>query len=217
MLPDNVISQKARFHRNGLNSWFKSKSVSCSTDMAPKTKVFWSLTEDMLLLIAVDKHGKNNWGEVAKVFEGTRNARQCRERYKDYLAPPENSTPWTHEEKEVLRRLHDRYRSMSSKVFMQDVKQKLPNRTQADVTNQCRRLITAPQAVEPEVIPVIQSPPRPVSNGAFSALPSSQPSTTTRTTTTAGDELLLADGTNIAQEEQIEINFDSLFNLSLSE
>lgn len=119
----------------------------------------------MLLLTLVDQYGVNAWKEVGEEVP-ERNARQRRDRYKVYLAPSKDSGPWTDQEKEALRRLLDQYRGKSSKRLMQVVKKVLPNRTQAEVTNQSLCLIT-------------------------------QLSTTTQTTETADDELILADGINV--------------------
>jgi hypothetical protein len=57
--------------------------------------------EDDLLRILVEKYGETDWNLVSS-FMGRRNARQCRERYKNYLSPSFRNTPWTQAEEDLL-------------------------------------------------------------------------------------------------------------------
>jgi hypothetical protein len=57
--------------------------------------------EDDLLRCLVDKYGEANWNVISS-FMNRRNARQCRERYKNYLSPQFRNTPWTPAEDELL-------------------------------------------------------------------------------------------------------------------
>lgn len=63
--------------------------------------------EDELLLEMVKKYGTDSWPSVAAAFMGTRNARQCRNRYMNFLAPELNKDPWTPEEDELLKKQYE--------------------------------------------------------------------------------------------------------------
>nr|3OSF_A Chain A, Myb21 [Trichomonas vaginalis]3OSF_D Chain D, Myb21 [Trichomonas vaginalis]3OSG_A Chain A, Myb21 [Trichomonas vaginalis]3OSG_D Chain D, Myb21 [Trichomonas vaginalis] len=56
--------------------------------------------EDEMLKRAVAQHG-SDWKMIAATFPN-RNARQCRDRWKNYLAPSISHTPWTAEEDALL-------------------------------------------------------------------------------------------------------------------
>jgi hypothetical protein len=57
--------------------------------------------EDDLLRTLVSKYGDTNWCLISS-FMSRRNARQCRERYKNYLSPAFHNNPWTPAEEELL-------------------------------------------------------------------------------------------------------------------
>jgi Rps23 Pro-64 3,4-dihydroxylase Tpa1-like proline 4-hydroxylase len=50
--------------------------------------------EDDLLRRLVEQSGETNWNLISSFMNG-RNARQCRERYKNYLSPQLHNSPWT--------------------------------------------------------------------------------------------------------------------------
>jgi hypothetical protein len=57
--------------------------------------------EDDVLRGLVGRFGEQNWNIIAS-FMKRRSARQCRERYKNYLYPGVNTRPWLPEEEELL-------------------------------------------------------------------------------------------------------------------
>ena len=64
-------------------------------------KIKFSPHEDMLLLHAVQSLGTGDWHIIASRVPG-RNARQCRERWNNYVNPSLISAPWTPEEDRFL-------------------------------------------------------------------------------------------------------------------
>lgn len=58
-------------------------------------------TEDETLKRMVETYGEGNWAAVASGLKN-RTARQCRERFKNYLSPNIKNLPWTHEEEVLL-------------------------------------------------------------------------------------------------------------------
>lgn len=64
-------------------------------------KIKFSPNEDMLLLHAVQSLGTSDWHIIASRVPG-RNARQCRERWNNYVNPSLISAPWSAEEDRFL-------------------------------------------------------------------------------------------------------------------
>lgn len=61
--------------------------------------------EDQILMLLVSLFGDKNWGEVAEFIPG-KTKRQCRERYKIYLAPGINHGNWRQCDDERLNALY---------------------------------------------------------------------------------------------------------------
>ena len=57
--------------------------------------------EDDLLKSLVEQYGESNWTLISTHMK-RRTARQCRERYKNYLSPKVRNSPWTPEEEALL-------------------------------------------------------------------------------------------------------------------
>lgn len=57
--------------------------------------------EDDLLRQLVEQYGESNWTLISSHMR-RRTARQCRERYKNYLSPKVRNAPWTPEEEALL-------------------------------------------------------------------------------------------------------------------
>jgi hypothetical protein len=57
--------------------------------------------EDLQLRSLVERFGTKNWEEIARMIPA-RSARQCRDRYKNYLTDTVIPTPWTPEEDKLL-------------------------------------------------------------------------------------------------------------------
>lgn len=64
--------------------------------------------EDVRLCQLVQIHGTDKWDTISS-FMDSRTARQCRERYRAFLAPTISNGPWTREEDELLKTLFIRY------------------------------------------------------------------------------------------------------------
>ncbi|EAX86926.1 Myb-like DNA-binding domain containing protein [Trichomonas vaginalis G3] len=73
----------------------------------PKAK--WSYKEDQRLIEAIKKYGFIKWNEIAKIVGGSRNGKQCRERWRFALSPDINNSPWNAEEDALLIKLYEKY------------------------------------------------------------------------------------------------------------
>jgi hypothetical protein len=67
----------------------------------PIIKAKFEPWEDARLLEVVPAHGAVNWHEIAAHFPG-RNARQCRERWTNYVNPGLVKSEWTEAEDQIL-------------------------------------------------------------------------------------------------------------------
>lgn len=69
-------------------------------------RIAWTAEEDALLIDEVTKHGSrpDSWANVALAFNGTRESKQCRERWMEYIDPSLHHGRFTDEEDEALRR-----------------------------------------------------------------------------------------------------------------
>jgi hypothetical protein len=64
------------------------------------TKRKWTYEEDQLLCQGYEIHGQE-WENIAK-YIGTRNGKQCRERYLSQFAPGLSNIPWSQSEDDIL-------------------------------------------------------------------------------------------------------------------
>ena len=73
----------------------------------PKFK--FGADEDIQLKDLVLKYGENNWTQIAQNMPN-RNARQCKERWCNYLSPNICKSPWTQDEDNLLL---EKYKEMN--------------------------------------------------------------------------------------------------------
>lgn len=114
--------------------------------------------EDQHLVALVEQHGIKQWDVIAKSLPG-RTARQCRDRWKNYLAPNVNQMPWTREEDQRLLHLYrligPRWSKMGSTF---------PGRTSVSVKNRWHKLRRMQTkligSVQPLELPTIDKPPQ---------------------------------------------------------
>lgn len=66
-----------------------------------KSRRNFAKEEDIRLSYLVQKYGANNWNLIASMMP-LRNARQCRDRFRNYLSPKINLKKWTKEEDLLL-------------------------------------------------------------------------------------------------------------------
>ena len=85
--------------------------------------------EDQKLKDLVALLGENDWGEVSNRL-GTRSPRQCRERFRNYLAPNIKNEPWTEEEDQLLIEKHKEYGTKWSLIAAY-----FPNRSDVNIKN----------------------------------------------------------------------------------
>lgn len=104
----NYLSEKFYKH-----FYMQQLSIGC---FGPTNfKHAFSPQEDEMLRRLVSIYGDKEWKLVAQKMPN-RTTRQCRERYKSYLAPDIKNGPWTPEEDELLKQKYNEYGSKWSKI-----------------------------------------------------------------------------------------------------
>lgn len=86
-----------------------------TTKSQSSVKNKFTIEEDKLLTELASKSKVHNWNEIAEKI-GTRNARQCRERWNNYLDPSLRQDPWTEEEDRLLLAKHREFGTHWNKI-----------------------------------------------------------------------------------------------------
>ena len=94
-----------------------------------RVKGAWNDVEDNQLRAAVAMFGARDWNNVA-VHVGGRNAKQCRERWCNSLAPGLAKGPWTDEEQRILVEAHAELGNAWAEIA-----RRLPGRSSSSVKN----------------------------------------------------------------------------------
>ena len=120
------------------------KIMSLSTVGMKKKMVHKRFTEeeDNKLRDLVQKYGENQWLMISSRM-GTRNSRQCKDRWLQYLSPKSNLTPWTPEEEELLLKLSEQYKGK-----WLEITKMFPGRSYNQVKNKWKTLERRKKAAE---------------------------------------------------------------------
>ncbi|KAK8841529.1 hypothetical protein M9Y10_027150 [Tritrichomonas musculus] len=99
----------------------------------PKGRRKFTQQEDDNLLFLIYKIGSHDWAKIAESMPG-RTAKQCRDRYCNYLAVPQSNKPWDIEEDEQLL-------ALLTKIGPKwvEISRHIPGRSGANVKNRWYR------------------------------------------------------------------------------
>lgn len=113
----------------GSNNYEANESYNDSFMKKRKIRNKFTSEEDQKLRGLIQKYGEHSWNLVSTLM-GTRNQRQCRERWKHYLScdMTEASKPWTKEEDSILLNKYNELGAKWTKIALE-----LPGRTDLQV------------------------------------------------------------------------------------
>ena len=100
-------------------------------------RILFTRAEDKLLTSIMETQPFHNWNEVSKFFKN-RNARQCRDRWINYLSQDINNGPWSPEEDQLLANLYNQYGpkwATIAKFFDKRRENNVKNRWYANIRN----------------------------------------------------------------------------------
>ena len=100
-----------------------------------KYRIMFSDQENEKIKFLVAQHGTDSWKVIANNLPG-RTPRQCRERWKNYLAPDINKNPWSIEEDKLL---YEKYHELGPQWVI--MTQFFTNRTQNNIKNRWNTII----------------------------------------------------------------------------
>lgn len=112
------------------------------TGKFPQRRGPWSPDESFRLVTLINKTGAQNWVTVAS-FMGSRNAKQCRERYHQNLDPSLRHDPITEDEAAKIMDLYHKYGSAWARIAEQ-----LPGRSDNAIKNYVNGLVNKTRRAE---------------------------------------------------------------------
>lgn len=80
-----------------------------------KSKQKFTPEEDQIIIEQVNKNGQKGWRHIAEHLPG-RTARQCRERWVNYLSPNVSRDPWKKDEDDLIVKLVSEHGQQWSKI-----------------------------------------------------------------------------------------------------
>lgn len=105
----------------------------------------FSALEDFLLTNIVNTFGPKNWNLIASLMPN-KTSRQCRDRYKNYLAPGYIYSNWTEEEDIILAKKYKEFGPKWSKI-----QKFLPNRTSNSIKNRFNYSVGKKNKIQNEI------------------------------------------------------------------
>lgn len=127
-------------------------------------KVKFTPEEDAHLLQLVQQFGAKDWIKISSLI-GTRNPRQCRERFKNYLNPELRRDQWTREEDDLLEQKYKEFGAKWNKIakfFVNRSDNALRNRWMMIARHRAKAMNGRVSSGAPVPVYTPPSPPAPV-------------------------------------------------------
>lgn len=119
--------QNAPNNSSSTSAALKADGGLKTSNRKPRQK--FTQEEDEIMYRFVEENGPTGWHRIVPLIP-SRTARQCRERWKNYLAPNVNHDPWTPEEDRLLEEKVQQFGQSWSKIVAF-----FPNRTDVIIKN----------------------------------------------------------------------------------
>ncbi|KAK8885269.1 hypothetical protein M9Y10_040715 [Tritrichomonas musculus] len=145
----NPMAQMTIFPSQSFYCYGNFSSVAAPPQLPNKHRKKFSPEEDEILTEMVDKLGPKNWNRIAQ-FLPYRTARQCRDRYCNYLAPGFFNGEWLKEEDDLL---YEKYKEIGPKWVQ--INSFFKNRSPNSLKNRWNYFVS-------RMYPQIQSPDQPL-------------------------------------------------------
>jgi hypothetical protein len=126
-----------------LEHFIYSREMFCAQRCPGQYKVKFTASEDARLKELVARYGTNSWSTIAAEMPD-RNARQCRERWTNYINPSIVFSPWTASEEALLDQKFAEYGTN-----WQVIAAFFPNRSKNQIKNHWTTQHKRPAMVEP--------------------------------------------------------------------
>lgn len=104
----NQQNEKLKNEHPHISNNLDQKNVKKSDSCKKNHRIHFTRDEDDRIKYLVQKYGSKNWAVIASFMKG-KSAKQCRDRYSNYLIPGYFHGEWSKEEDELLEKLHKEY------------------------------------------------------------------------------------------------------------
>lgn len=94
----------------------------------------FSEANDLKLKSLVEQHGIHSWSQISRHFKN-KSAKQCKDRWYNYLSPDVRKDPWSPEEDKLLEALYAEYGTSWKKISLH-----LDRRSPGDIRFRCLKL-----------------------------------------------------------------------------
>lgn len=128
-----------------LSSYNYAPNINSALFGIKKKRTLFSKDEDLKLMHLTKLLGPNNWKLISSFLEG-RNPKQCRDRYKNYLAPGLSNTNWSKDEDEKILHLVSEIGSRWS-----EMQKYFPNRSSNSLKNRWHLIISQKKRPEQNI------------------------------------------------------------------
>lgn len=136
-----MYSQVQKRRGNACNGNYENMEGPSEYGVGGYKRRRWSPEEDKKLTDIIGRHGACNWSHIGELH-GTRDGKQCRERWMYHIGPNINKSPLSSEEIALVMKMQARYGNKWSNISAM-----MPGRTASSIKNHWNAVISKQQRV----------------------------------------------------------------------
>lgn len=136
-----MYSQVQKRRENACNRNYENIEGPSGYGVSGYKRRRWSQEEDKKLTDIIGRHGACNWSHIGELH-GTRDGKQCRERWMYHIGPNINKSPLSNEEIALVMKMQARYGNKWSNISAM-----MPGRTASSIKNHWNAVISKQQRV----------------------------------------------------------------------